>query len=43
MISALNLNLRDILRTAIRTIFLFTFGVNNATEDQATNAMQISP
>ena len=22
---------------------LFTFGVNNATEDQVTNAMQISP
>ena len=37
IVSALNWNLRDIMRTALRTFLLFAFGVANATEDPVTD------
>ena len=42
-VSALNWNLREILKTAICTIFQFAFDVTNATENYATNDKHIYP
>ena len=42
-VSVLNLNLRDIMRTAACTLLLFAFGVANATEDQVTDGKYIHP
>ena len=38
-----NFILRDIMRTAARTLLLFAFGIANATEDQVTNGKHTHP
>ena len=38
-----NFILRDIMRTAARTLLLFAFGIANATEDQVTNGKHTNP